>query len=166
MEQSSREVTFFFYQPLSFGKALYLTGSVPELGQWDLNRALRMSYVSEHNWTLSVNIFHQNKANNKAIEFKYVVMDHWFGDISPHDRQFHLWRQTPEWLEGPNQRIQVFNKIYDKEYTSFFSQNQPASKQQGLKVKVMTYNVRLDTQSDAPLYTWEKRKENLLNLLE
>jgi len=53
------------------GQSLALVGSHPALGQWNPARYLRMDYIGQHDWLLSVNV----DAIPMPLEYKYVVVD-------------------------------------------------------------------------------------------
>lgn len=53
------------------GQSLALVGSHPALGLWNPARYLRMDYIGQHEWLLSVNA----DAIPMPLEYKYVVVD-------------------------------------------------------------------------------------------
>jgi 4-alpha-glucanotransferase len=70
------------------GQAVALVGSHPALGSWSEARYLRMEYVGQAEWLLSVNV----DAIPMPIEYKYVVID----DDS---------RSLVAWEEGENRLV-------------------------------------------------------------
>jgi len=48
-----------------WGQSLYITGSLPELGAWDLASAKEMQYVGYGNWTLELDL------PDKPVDFEY-----------------------------------------------------------------------------------------------
>ena len=53
------------------GQSLAIVGSHPALGDWNAARYLRMEYLGQHDWMLSVNV----DAVLLPLEYKYVVID-------------------------------------------------------------------------------------------
>ena len=56
---------------LTGGQSVALLGSHPALGSWNPARYLRMEYIGQHEWMLSVNV----DAILLPIEYKYVIVD-------------------------------------------------------------------------------------------
>ena len=56
---------------LTAGQSLALLGSHPMLGSWSTARYLRMEYIGQGDWVLSVNM----DAVQLPVEYKYVVVD-------------------------------------------------------------------------------------------
>jgi len=67
------------------GQSLAVLGSHPALGDWNPARFLRMEYLGQYEWMLSVNV----DAIQLPIEYKYVVVDEATATLS-------------EWEEGDN----------------------------------------------------------------
>ena len=79
---------------LGKGECLGLCGNHPSLGDWNPSHYLRLEYLGDYEWILSVNadsIF-------LPIEYKYVVVD----------SKTH---ELKQWEEGENRRIEEFAKI-------------------------------------------------------
>lgn len=72
------------------GQALALVGSHPALGSWSEARYLRMEYMGQSDWMLSVNV----DAILMPLEYKYVVVD---------DKSHSL----VAWEEGDNRVVDV-----------------------------------------------------------
>ena len=70
------------------GQSVALLGSHPMLGSWSPARYLRMDYLGQHEWMLSVNV----DAVALPVEYKYVVTD---------DKSHEL----TTWEEGDNRQI-------------------------------------------------------------
>ena len=70
------------------GQSVALLGSHPMLGSWSPARYLRMDYLGQHEWMLSVNV----DAVALPVEYKYVVTD---------DKNHEL----TAWEEGDNRQI-------------------------------------------------------------
>ena len=67
-----RTVVFRVSAPqLEAGQSLALLGSHPMMGSWSPARYLRMEYIGQHDWILSVNM----DAVLTPVEYKYVVVD-------------------------------------------------------------------------------------------
>ena len=73
---------------LAKGQALAIIGSHPMMGGWNVARYLKMEYIGEHDWILSVNM----DAVQLPIEYKYVVID----------SQSH---ELTAWEEGDNRTV-------------------------------------------------------------
>lgn len=73
---------------LERGQRLALIGSHPALGQWNPARYLPMSYVGQHDWTVSVNA----DGLQLPLEYKYVVTD-------------ETTHQLTDWEEGDNRLL-------------------------------------------------------------
>ena len=56
---------------LRHGQSLAILGSHPALGDWNTARFLRMEYIGDNDWILSVNV----DAIFLPIEYKYVIVD-------------------------------------------------------------------------------------------
>ena len=56
---------------LQKGQSLAIVGSHPALGDWNSARYLRMEYLGQYDWMLSVNV----DAVHLPLEYKYVVID-------------------------------------------------------------------------------------------
>jgi hypothetical protein len=68
---------------LEFGKAVYLTGSIQELGTWG-SSPIRMKWHKQDYWTCEVEI--ETAQKNFSFEYKFMISDH---DLTPHSqRQF------------------------------------------------------------------------------
>ncbi|GHT48832.1 4-alpha-glucanotransferase [Bacteroidia bacterium] len=52
-----------------WGQTLYITGSIPELGNWNTAAAKEMDYIEDGNWTLELNL--PDKAVN--LEYRYFL---------------------------------------------------------------------------------------------
>ena len=81
---------------LTKGHSLALLGSHPAMGSWSTARYLRMEYIGQQDWILSVNV----DVVPMPIEYKYVVVDD----------QTH---ELTAWEEGDNRMVQ--EKLSDGE---------------------------------------------------
>ncbi|GHT34343.1 4-alpha-glucanotransferase [Bacteroidia bacterium] len=52
-----------------WGQKLYVIGSIPELGAWEIAYAKEMDYVVDGNWLLSVDV----SSEAKSVEYRYFV---------------------------------------------------------------------------------------------
>lgn len=68
---TSVAVTFEELATTSYGENIYILGSVPELGDWDINRAIAMSpngyTIKNPEWQTTVNM-----SAGLQIEYKYI----------------------------------------------------------------------------------------------
>ena len=69
MEKKSKIVNWRFTkeQNIGYGKALYLCGSIPELGSWEPLNAIKLQCCESDNWTAQIDIPY-----DKNIEYKYI----------------------------------------------------------------------------------------------
>ena len=67
-----------------WGEELFLTGNIPELGNWNPNKAVPMEYVGPGIWSFSVET--HGRASLQTVEYKYFIRE---------NDQIH-------WEEGPN----------------------------------------------------------------
>ena len=74
---------------LQRGEALGICGGHPVLGDWNPMRYLRMEYLGDSEWALSVNVDHVQL----PLEYKYVVVD-------SHTQEMKRWE------EGENRRVE------------------------------------------------------------
>ena len=58
----------------SYGNGLYVLGSIPELGEWDISKAKRMECIGHDYWTINKRI-KSYESDNRIIEYKYIVCD-------------------------------------------------------------------------------------------
>ena len=47
-------VNFFARMDVPFGKGVYLIGNIPELGEWKLEKGIRLKHAGGNNWNISV----------------------------------------------------------------------------------------------------------------
>ena len=84
-----RTIVFRISAPqLKPGQAVAVCGSHPAIGSWNTSRYLKMEYVGQHEWMLSVNAL----GMLMPVEYKYVVVDD----------QTHAF---VEWEEGDNRIV-------------------------------------------------------------
>lgn len=69
MEKKSKLVNWRFTrkQNVGFGRALYLSGNIPELGNWDPAKAIRLQCCESDNWSVQVDVPY-----DKPMEYKYI----------------------------------------------------------------------------------------------
>jgi 4-alpha-glucanotransferase len=80
-----------------FGQNVYITGNIPELGSWDENLALKLTFIDNGRWKLEVFVEDDNLEN---LEYKYFLKD------SRNNNTFNEWDQ---------------NRIYPFKRKNFFS---------------------------------------------
>jgi Starch binding domain len=51
------------------GQDLYVVGNVPELGNWDVSKAVKLNYVSSSQWSGPVFFF---ASKGSGIQYKYI----------------------------------------------------------------------------------------------
>jgi len=96
-------VQYELQQSLKFGKALYITGSIQELGNWGANPR-RLTWQKQDYWTCEVNI--STKRRDFSFEYKFMISDY---DININSHR--------EYEPGPNR---IFRKKLQK-YKTFKS---------------------------------------------
>ena len=107
----------------SWGQTLCICGSIPELGSWDEQKALRLSCTSYSKWEGLI----KTKTPLQPVEYYYLVKD---GDAivrkewgKPHKIQFEKGKDfsiTDFWYDAPPQRF-----LYTSPFTdSFFKHKQ------------------------------------------
>ena len=70
------------------GERLVLTGSIPELGQWDPAKALPMQQHAQHEWVV---LLDASALDGREVEMKFVALGH----------------GQPLWETGPNRRLSI-----------------------------------------------------------
>lgn len=44
----SQKIHFVMHKHVDFGKAIYVVGNIPQLGNWSIERSLRLSWFKVH----------------------------------------------------------------------------------------------------------------------
>ena len=73
-----------------FGQDIYISGSIPELGEWDPNKAAKLSPDSGEKWTVSVET---DPGSLQPLNYKYFVKDSHTGQVYwefGNERSIHL----------------------------------------------------------------------------
>jgi len=76
--------------PTRFGQEVYLVGDCPQLGEWDVNRAIRLDWGPGGLWSCIIHI----PGRISSIEYKYIIIDTSTGGLN-----------NPQWEWGRNHRI-------------------------------------------------------------
>lgn len=63
------EVVFVLDRETQFGENLFVIGSIPQLGEWDVARALPLQYMQESQWRIAI------KVSPCSFEYKYLIQD-------------------------------------------------------------------------------------------
>lgn len=143
------KIIFRVFCPTLFGESVVVTGNVEELGLWNAHNYLSLTYV-KHGWWEGYVVL---KAT-KGIEYKYVK----------HSLDGVIWEV------GKNRDLETLEEK-EKEVgltVDVFSQRRGSDVADGasqISLKVMTYNVRLDTTWDGQ-NSWIHRKENVSKLVQ
>ncbi|KAH8741237.1 starch binding domain containing proteinhypothetical protein plant origin [Cryptosporidium ryanae] len=74
-----------------FGQELRVVGNIKELGDWDLEKSLPMTWTEGSFWTVSVKLSQNNIEN---IEYKYILVD-------------NSSRNSYNWEPGKNHSVQI-----------------------------------------------------------
>ena len=88
------KITFQMNYNTKPGEDLGVIGSMPELGNWDQNRALRMSWNDGNIWKASINY---NFEREKEFEFKFIFIEN---------------GRVKRWEDGNNRKL-GFNQLKD-----------------------------------------------------
>lgn len=84
----------------SFGQQLRVTGSLPQLGEWDASKAPKMEWTTGDVWTCEHSRLFQDKKT--SFEYKYLVSDEMGNPV--------------RWEGGPNKRFSFdFDTLSDEE---------------------------------------------------
>ncbi len=67
------KISFHINYRTPWGQRLVVTGSAPELGNWDLSNALRLEHVGNGNWVQTLEL----DDSDTEFEYKYVLTDEW-----------------------------------------------------------------------------------------
>lgn len=59
---------------VQYGKAVYVTGSMPMLGNWCPNKAIRLTWSESHNWIANISLRSSKKQLN--LKYKYFESDY------------------------------------------------------------------------------------------
>jgi len=95
LEQAQKDknivvVRFSIYYSTHYGETLYIVGSIPKLGDWEIQEALQMEYCSDI-WEAEALL-----PGNMDIEYKYVVVQA---------------QQLPLWEAGANRKVFINPEI-------------------------------------------------------
>eukprot|EP00186_Timspurckia_oligopyrenoides_P002006 CAMPEP_0182451180 /NCGR_PEP_ID=MMETSP1172-20130603/43578_1 /TAXON_ID=708627 /ORGANISM="Timspurckia oligopyrenoides, Strain CCMP3278" /LENGTH=497 /DNA_ID=CAMNT_0024648929 /DNA_START=54 /DNA_END=1547 /DNA_ORIENTATION=- len=74
LDDTIRKVHFRMEMNLPFHEDLCVCGSIEELGEWAVSRALRMSHSDRDHWIGSMEIPNRRVMSYDAFEFKYVIV--------------------------------------------------------------------------------------------
>jgi len=130
-------VHFYRYKKVEFGHALYVVGSIPQLGDWNPRKAIKLIWQENHNWAGVVAI-----PAPCDFEYKYI--------ISAYDGPKE---DFIKWEPGPNFKMVV--QPLSKKSIETGKKN----------VSVMSFNLRYATPSDGLNY-WENRKDIVANIIK
>jgi len=72
-------ITFRINYHTVWGQNLYICGSSTELGSWDEDKALRMTYLDNGNWSIEVKL---KALPDKPIRYKYFLEDQQRNEIT------------------------------------------------------------------------------------
>ncbi|MDR0833633.1 MAG: 4-alpha-glucanotransferase [Candidatus Symbiothrix sp.] len=89
-------------QQTQWGETVYISGSTPELGEWDINRALPLSCPNYPEWQIEIDI----PDIREIVEYKYFVTNDTQGDSRLRVNDTHKeTRGNVRWEEGENHRL-------------------------------------------------------------
>ena len=67
----SQKIHFVMHKHVDFGKAIYVVGNIPQLGNWSIERSLRLSWFKDDYWTGFVTF--PPLELELPIQYKYVI---------------------------------------------------------------------------------------------
>jgi len=79
----------------NYGDSVYVVGDIDELGNWNPQRAIKLTWSEGHNWSSKIRIIHDNR---ETIQYKYI--------IAP---TILTGSQTANWERGPNRSINLYS---------------------------------------------------------
>ncbi|MDL2257417.1 4-alpha-glucanotransferase [Bacteroidales bacterium OttesenSCG-928-I14] len=129
-------VHFNIHFHTEWGQAVYVSGSSPELGEWDCEKAIKMNAIGDGKWSVELEI--SNKT--KQIEYRYFVKDN-------HTKFIEEWKYNRSLSLNKNvSTYTVFDLWQDKSnenifHSSAFTQNLFYHKQTANKKNNFTSNV-------------------------
>lgn len=141
MEKKSKLVGWRFTkkQNTAYGRAIYISGNVPELGSWEPTKAIRLECFESDNWSVEVNV-----PIDKAIEYKYV--EGGFDDI-----RYAVsvnYRVGLKWEIGENRKLNLSEILHYRDGLS-----------------IMTFNVRYENEKDGDDH-WENRRDQVFLVID
>ncbi|KRX02916.1 Carbohydrate-binding-like fold [Pseudocohnilembus persalinus] len=98
------QITFKIWNRVQFGQAIYLIGSTPQLGQWNVHNSVRLQWQEGDIWIVDILIPWENQ---QRIEYKYMVSDY----------------KNPQifyWEKGPNRNILLKPENIMRQQSPFF----------------------------------------------
>ena len=90
---------------LRLGQSVALCGSHPSMGSWNPSRFLRMEYVGQHEWMLTINAV----GMFLPLEYKYIVVDDATNSIV-------------SWEEGDNRQVEQTELVDGQVYVMYGEQ--------------------------------------------
>jgi 4-alpha-glucanotransferase len=72
-EKTSMKISFQINYHTDWGQRLVVTGSTPELGNWDPAKALRLEHIGNGNWVATLEL----DDAVSSFEYKYALADEW-----------------------------------------------------------------------------------------
>ena len=105
------EITFFIKKSVQFGRGVYVSGNIPELGSWDVEKSVKLYWREGDNWIQTVKI--KCSELPMKIEYKPVIRD--FGG---------LWGAPTEWEEGPNTVMIITEESFISPTDSIFDESE------------------------------------------
>jgi len=132
------KVQFFRQKKVYYGEAVYVSGSIPALGEWNPYKAFKLNWIEGDNW--QGEIYLQAPCD---FEYKYFT--------SPSDQgNMHY----INWEDGPNAKMAVFPK-----------ESQSSINGATNDISVMSFNIRFDTPKDG-VNAWDFRKDMVTNVIK
>ncbi len=101
------KISFNIYYPTIWGQTLHLTGSLEELGSWDVRKAANLQYINDGLWSVCIEV----PDHTPLIEYKYFLQSNGITIFEPWDKNHLEVFDTPgskytlydTWMEKPEQ---------------------------------------------------------------
>lgn len=151
----SGDINFLYRIKIQYGFALYLVGSASELGNWNTSNAIRLDCYYDSVWIKKIHF-----KNIENVEYKYFISN------------YELNTKNINWIEiynGPMKNFilnkEEFLKFKNKNSTRINSKNINDYLSPQNNLSMMSYNILYDNNKRGAIYSWEKRKTKIINLL-
>jgi len=164
--QSSDQVKSYIYfhykTQLEYGFAIYLIGSVAELGNWDLAKALKMDCYDEYNWIKRILI--KTPIN---LEYKYFISTYnldtkkvcWIEfDIGPYQNYTLESNEMEDFIFAKSLKTEKFQRIVLNPEKTPININKI--------MKIMSFNILYDNNKRGEFLNWENRKDKVIKIIK
>lgn len=137
-------INFLYKIKLEFGFSLYLIGSLNEIGNWKISKAIKMNCFQENTWQISINF---NNTDFENLEYKYFISS------------YELNTKNIYWIQI-NKNLFGNHKLNKKEIISA-NLNKIEN-----TFRIMSFNILYDNEIYGNNLNWENRKENVIEIIK